>query len=130
MRAFALLSLIPLAACVGTDRHEGFTATTQYSFLYSAHTSTLMTANDDGEAERIRQAWLVDALKAHAMCADGYVIDTRRLVPEPATLHGPQFGNGGDILYSGRCSGFSPPAVAPIPAVAPVPIVPAKPVRG
>jgi hypothetical protein len=122
MRAFALLCLIPLAGCVGSDRHEGFTATTPTSFLYSAHTSTVMTENDDGEAERIRQGWLAAALKAHAMCEDGYIVDTRRFVPEPGTASGPQFGNGGDIVYSGRCivPGVPPAPVAPPPAVPPV----------
>ena len=109
MRALVLLCLIPLGAlaltgCVGSDRHEGFTATGPSSFLYSAQTSTLMTENDDGEAERIRQGWLVAALKAHAMCPNGYIVDTRRFVPGPPTASGPQFSNGGDILYSGRCT--------------------------
>jgi hypothetical protein len=129
MRARALLCLIPLgmlplAGCVGSDRHEGFTATSPTSFLYSARTSTMMTENDDGEAERIRQGWLGAALKAHAMCPDGYVVDTRRFVPEPGTASGPQFGNGGDIVYAGRCI---VPGVPPAP-VAPPPQVPA--VRG
>ena len=122
MRARALLCLIPLAACVGSDRHEGFTATSPSSFLYSARTSTMMTENDDGEAERIRQGWLVAALKAHAMCADGYVVDTRRFVPGPPTASGPQFSNGGDIVYAGRCTalGAPPPSIAPAPPVPPV----------
>jgi hypothetical protein len=122
MRVLALLCLVPLAACVGADRHEGFSATGPNSFLYSAETSTMMTENDDGAAERIRQGWLVAALKAHGMCDDGYVVDTRRFVPGPPTASGPQFSNGGDILYSGRCLG---------PGVMPAPIVPvAPPVRG
>ncbi|HEU0218903.1 MAG TPA: hypothetical protein VFQ90_19760 [Stellaceae bacterium] len=123
MRARALLYVIPglalLAGCVGTDRHEGFTATGPNSFLYSARTSTVMTENDDGTAERIRQGWLVAALQTHGMCPDGYVIDTRRLVPGPPTPAGPQFSNGGDILYAGRCTA---PSVAPIP-VAPPPMM-------
>jgi hypothetical protein len=105
MRALVLLCLIPLAACVGTDRREGFTATGPNSFLYSARTSTVMTENDDGTAERIRQDWLVEALKAHAMCANGFVVDKRRFLPGPPTDAGPQFSNGGDILYTGRCVG-------------------------
>jgi hypothetical protein len=125
MRAFALLCLISLVGCVGSDRHEGFTATGPNSFLYSAATSTAMTENDDGAAERIRQGWLVAALKAHAMCADGYVVDTRRIIPGPPTDAGPQFSNGGDILYSGRCL----VAGAPPPPAAPTPIMP-PPVRG
>jgi hypothetical protein len=122
MRVLAVLCLIPLAGCVGADRYEGFTATGPNSFLYSAATSTMMTENDDGAAERIRQGWLVAALKAHAMCEDGYVVDTRRFVPGPPTASGPQFSNGGDILYSGRC--LAPGAIPPV-ASPPVP-----PVRG
>ena len=105
MRALALLCVIPLAACVGSDRHEGFTATGPSAFLYSARTSTLMTENDDGEAERIRRDWLVKALKTHAMCANGFVVDTRRFVPNSPTDAGLQFSNGGNIVYAGRCTG-------------------------
>jgi hypothetical protein len=121
MRALALLWLIPLAACVGTDRHEGFTATGPASFLYSARTSTVLTENDDGAAERIRRDWLAQALKANAMCASGFVIDTRRLVPNSPTDAGPQFSNGGDILYAGRCiaPGALPPSIAPSPPLIP-----------
>lgn len=105
MRALAFLCLLPLAACVGSDREEGFTATGPAAFLYSAHTSTLMTQNDDGEAERIRRDWLVKALRVHAMCSNGFVVDTRRFVPDPPTDSGPQFSNGGNIVYAGRCTG-------------------------
>jgi hypothetical protein len=125
MRALLLLCLVPLAGCVGSDRHEGFTATGPASFLYSAQTSTVMTENDDGAAERIRQGWLAAALKAHAMCGDGFVVDTRRFVPGPPTASGPQFSNGGDILYSGRCLIAGAPAVPIAPPPASVP-----PVRG
>jgi hypothetical protein len=127
MRALFLFCLIPLAGCVGTDRHEGFTATGPNSFLYSAQTSTVMTENDDGAAERIRQGWLVAALKAHSMCDTGYVIDSRRFVPGPPTASGPQFSNGGDILYAGRCTAAGP-SVLPAP-IAPIPVM-APPVRG
>lgn len=123
MRALALLCLISLAGCVGSDRYEGFTATSPYSFLYSARTSTMMTENDDGAAERIRQGWLVAALKTNGMCADGFVVDTRRYVPGPPSEAGPQFANGGDIVYSGRCLIAGAPA--PVPPLPPVP-----PVRG
>ena len=109
MRLFALLCLLSLVGCVGTARVEGFGATGPASFLYSAHTNTVMTANDDGTAERLRRGWIADALVAHAMCPDGYVIDTRHFV---ADADGP-FGNGGDILYAGRC--LQEPAPAPPP---------------
>jgi hypothetical protein len=99
MRVLALLCVLVLAGCVGSAREEGFTATGVRSFLYSARTNTVMTENDDGTAERLRREWIADALGAHSMCPAGYVIDTRRFVPDGI---GP-FANGGDILYSGRC---------------------------
>src|ERR1700745_1501624 len=98
MRVLALLCLLSLTACLGSVRQEGFTASGPAAFLYSAHTNTVMTENDDGVAERLRRDWIADAVRYHAMCPDGYVIDTRHLVPDAV---GP-FGNGGDILYSGR----------------------------
>ena len=105
MRAVAVLCLLSLAGCVGSARIEGFAANGPDIFLYSAHTNAVMTANDDGVAERLRRDWIADAVKSHAMCADGYVIDTRRFVPDAI---GP-FGNGGDILYAGRCLVDVPP---------------------
>lgn len=99
MRALALICLMSLSGCVWSARVEGFTATSPAAFLYSAHTNAVLTANDDGTAERLRRDWIADAVRAHAMCPVGYVVDTRRFVPD---ADGP-FGNGGDILYSGRC---------------------------
>jgi hypothetical protein len=99
MRPFVLFCLLSIAGCVGSVRQEGFAASGPSSFLYSAHTDTVMTANDDGTAERLRRDWIADALQAHSMCPVGYVVDTRRFVPDAV---GP-FGNGGDILYAGRC---------------------------
>lgn len=99
MRVVALLCVVALAGCVGTARKEGFAATGPAAFLYSAHTNTVMTANDDGVAERIRRDWLADAVKTNNMCGNGYVVDSRHFVPE---INGP-FGNGGDIVYAGRC---------------------------
>jgi hypothetical protein len=99
MRIFALLCLAPLVGCTWSSRVEGFAATGPASFLYSAHTNAVMTENDDGGAERLRRDWLADALKAHGMCAGGYVVEQRRFVVD---ANGP-FGNGGDIVYAGRC---------------------------
>ena len=99
MRALALLCCLTLAGCVGSARVEGFTATGPAAFLYSARTDTVMNENDDGTAERLRRDWLADAVRAHAMCPAGYVVDSRRFVPDAI---GP-FGNGGDVLYAGRC---------------------------
>ena len=110
MRPLALLCLLSLVGCVGSAREEGFTATAPAAFLYSAHTNTVMTANDDGTAERLRRDWIADAVHVHGMCPVGYVIDTRRFV---ADTNGP-FGNGGDILYAGRCLGPGAPAPLPV----------------
>jgi hypothetical protein len=126
MRALLLLCLIPLVGCVGSDRREGFAETGPNSFLYSARTSTVMTENDDGAAEHIRQNWLAAALHAHAMCPNGYIVDNRRFVSGPPTEAGPQFSNGGDIVYAGRCI---PPNIAQAP-VAPVPQVLVPATRG
>ncbi|MBV8493694.1 MAG: hypothetical protein JO162_09480 [Alphaproteobacteria bacterium] len=109
-RVLALFCLVLLIGCRGTTRDEGFAVTGPGAFLYSAHTNAVMTENDDGTAERLRRDWIVDALKSHAMCPDGYVIDTRRFVPHAI---GP-FGNGGDILYSGRCLLNLPPPPPPV----------------
>ncbi len=109
MRLFALLCLFALAGCVGSARNEGFGATGPQSFLYSAHTNAVMTENDDGAAERLRREWIADALVAHAMCADGYVIETRHFVPEQER----PLANGGDILYTGRCLQEPPPPPRP-----------------
>jgi hypothetical protein len=107
VRVLCLLCFL-LIGCRGTVRHEGFAMAGPDAFLYSAHTNTVMTENDDGEAERLRRDWIVDALRFHGMCPDGYVIDTRRSVPDAV---GP-FGNGGDVLYSGRCVNNVPPPVS------------------
>jgi hypothetical protein len=107
MRALVLLCLLSLAGCVGSARKEGFSVTGPTSFLYSAATNTVMTPNDDGVAERLRRDWIADAVQAHAMCPDGYVVDTRRFVPHATA-------NGGDILYAGRCLEPPPP---PVPAI-------------
>jgi hypothetical protein len=107
MRALFVVCLLSLAGCVGSVRQEGFAASGPASFLYSAHTNTVMTANDDGAAERLRRDWIADALEVHAMCPVGYVIDTRRFVPDAI---GP-FANGGDVLYAGRCLVAGPPPV-------------------
>src|SRR3954447_11624419 len=91
-----LLGLVALAGCAEQPRVEGFTATGPRSFLYEARTNTVMTANDDGAAERIRRYWIADAVMVNALCMQGYVVDRRSFVPDPA-------GNGGAIRYSGRC---------------------------
>src|SRR5260370_15157810 len=110
MRVLALCCILSLIGCTGSVHQEGFSATGPAAFLYSAHTNTVMTANDDGTAERLRRDWIADAVQAHGMCADGYVIDTRRFVPDAV---GP-FGNGGHILYAGRCLQHTAPPPFPV----------------
>ena len=102
MRALVVPFLLVLASCIIDNdqvRVDSFTAATPGTFTYSAHTNTVMTENDDGAAEQIRRDWLAEALTANRMCGAGYVIETRRFV-QP--WEGP-FGNGGDIVYTGRC---------------------------
>ncbi len=89
MRLFVLCCLFSLLGCVGSARIEGFAANGPAAFLYSARTNTVMTANDDG-----------------TVCPVGYVVDRRHYVPD---ANGP-FGNGGEILYAGRCLQDNPPA--------------------
>jgi hypothetical protein len=102
MRALVLACLAVLAGCIIDNdrvRVDNFTADTPATFTYDAWTNTVMTANDDGEAEQIRRDWLAEALTANGMCAAGYVVETRRF-EQP--WDGP-FGKGGDIVYTGRC---------------------------
>ena len=101
--ALGLVLVAALGGCESVQREtarvEGLTATAPGAFLYSAQTNTVMTENDDGAAERIRRDWLADAVQANGMCRDGYVVDTRRFIADAAG----RFGNGGWILYGGRC---------------------------
>ena len=102
LRMLAFAGLVSLGGCIIDNdpvRVESFTADTPQTFTYGAQTNTVMTANDDGAAERIRRDWLAEALNANAMCGAGYVIETRRLVQTSDGL----FGNGGDVVYTGRC---------------------------
>jgi len=102
MRAAALVAIVAmvlLVGCGGDVRAVKLTPGTGGSFTFSAHTNTVMTENDDGAAELIRRDWLADALRLSGTCRSGYLVDGRRFVqPESAP-----FGNGGDIVYSGRC---------------------------
>ena len=102
MRAPVILLLAAMAGCIIDNdqvRVDSFTPDTPGTFTYRAQTNTVMTANDDGAAEQIRRDWLAETLTANGLCGAGYVIETRRFV-QPG--EGP-FGNGGDIVYTGRC---------------------------
>lgn len=127
MRTLALaglvssLSLAALSGCIDNDqvRVQSFAAGPDRSFTYSAATNTVMTANDDGAAERLRRDWLAETMISQGVCSGGYVVYQRRLVvpPQrpafnaprndlvPAAIAGPEasFGNGGDVAYSGSC---------------------------
>jgi hypothetical protein len=102
MRAPVILLLAAMAGCIIDNDQvhiDSFTSDTPGTFTYRAQTNTVMTENDDGAAEQIRRNWLAESLNANGMCGAGYVIETRRFV-QPG--EGP-FGNGGDIVYTGRC---------------------------
>ena len=69
------------------------------TFVFSAQTNTVMTPNDDGEAERIRRDWLAEELNAHGMCSAGYVVEIRQLLDPPDAPS----SNAHDVVYTGRC---------------------------
>ena len=111
------LSLASLGGCIDNDRVrvQSLSAEPGGSFTYRAQTDTVMTANDDGAAERIRRDWLAQTLLARGMCNAGYVVYQRRLevapqrpvLAEAASPATPAvtslFGNGGDVVYTGSC---------------------------
>jgi hypothetical protein len=102
MRVLFILLLAAMTGCIIDNdqvRVDSFTSEKPGTFTYSAQTNTVMTENDDGAAEQIRRDWLAEALAANGMCGAGYVIETRRF-EQPS---GGPFGNGGDIVYTGRC---------------------------
>lgn len=100
MLAFAGLALlISLGGCNDQLRVVSFTADPAGTFVFTAQTNTVMTPNDDGEAEKIRRDWLADELNARGMCSAGYFVEIRRLVEPPDTPS----SNAHDVVYSGRC---------------------------
>lgn len=115
MRALALasfassLALTALCGCAEPARVQSFTPGPNGSFVFSAGTNTVMTENSDGAAEEIRRDWLAQTLEAQGLCRAGYVIYQRNLVipPQRPAFSSPpntlDFGNGGDVVYSGSC---------------------------
>jgi hypothetical protein len=102
VRMLALAGLILLGGCIiDNDRVQvvSFAADPAGTFVFTAQTNTVMTENDDGEAEQIRRDWLADELNAHEMCAAGYFVEIRRLVEPPDAPS----SNAHDVVYSGRC---------------------------
>jgi hypothetical protein len=102
VRSFVLSCLALLVGCIIDNdrvRVENLVAESPESFVFAAQTNTVMTPNDDGEAEEIRRDWLAQELIAHGMCPAGYVVETRELVELPE----PPGTNAHDIVYKGRC---------------------------
>lgn len=102
MRMLAFAGLVLLGGCIiGNDplRVVSFEADPAGAFVFTAQTNTVMTENDDGEAEQIRRDWLADELNSHGMCAAGYFVEIRRLVEPPDA----PATNAHDVVYSGRC---------------------------
>jgi hypothetical protein len=92
-------AMVALAGCANNARVTSLTPGSGGSFTFKAHTNTVMTENDDGAAEQIRRDWMADALTSSGTCRTGYVITYRRFAQPDTGL----FGNGGDIVYDGRC---------------------------
>ena len=102
MRVPVLTCLLLLGGCIIDNdpvRVANFVADPAGTFVFTAQTNTVMTANDDGEAEQIRRLWLAEELTSHGMCSAGYVIETRQLVQPPDVPS----TNAHDVVYSGRC---------------------------
>ena len=99
MRMLVFASLVLLCGCNDQVRVVSFETDPAGSFVFTAQTNTVMTENDDGEAEQIRRDWLDDELNARGMCAAGYVVEIRRLVEPPDAPS----SNAHDVVYSGRC---------------------------
>lgn len=100
MRALPLAFLVLLVlGCNDRLRVESFAVNPNGTFIFTAQTNTVMTPNDDGEAEQIRRDWLAETLAANGMCGVGYVVETRRLAEPP---NAPST-NTHDVVYTGRC---------------------------
>ena len=98
MRMLAFAGLVLLGGCNDRLRVVSFEADPAGTFVFTAQTNTVMTENEDGEAEQIRRDWLADELNARGMCSAGYFVEIRRLEPPDAPS-----SNAHDVVYSGRC---------------------------
>jgi hypothetical protein len=102
MRAPVLAYLVLLGGCIIDNdrvRVASLVVDPVGTFVFTAQTNTVMTPNDDGEAEQIRRDWLAEELTARGMCDAGYVVETRQLVEPPDSPP----TNAHDVVYSGRC---------------------------
>src|SRR5256885_16359514 len=97
----ASAGLVWLGGCIIGNaplRFVSFEADPAGAFVFTAQTNTVMTENDDGEAEQIRRDWLADELNSHGMCAAGYFVEIRRLVEPPDA----PATNAHDVVHNGR----------------------------
>jgi hypothetical protein len=99
VRMLAFAGLVLLGGCNDQLRVVNLAADPAGTFVFTAQTNTVMTENDDGEAEQIRRDWLADELNARGMCSAGYFVEIRRLVEPPDAPS----SNAHDVVYSGRC---------------------------
>jgi hypothetical protein len=99
VRMFAFACLVLLGGCNDQLRVVRFEADPAGTFVFTAQTNTVMTENDDGEAEQIRRDWLADELNARGRCGAGYFVEIRRLVEPPDAPS----SNAYDVVYAGRC---------------------------
>jgi hypothetical protein len=99
MRALTIVCLVLLGGCNDRLRVDSFAGNPDGTFIYGVRTNTVMTENDDGEAEQIRRGWLAEEVTENRMCPTGYVVEIRRLLPAPE----PPPSNAHDVLYTGRC---------------------------
>jgi aerobic-type carbon monoxide dehydrogenase small subunit (CoxS/CutS family) len=102
VRVLALACIALLGGCIIDNdrlRIESFAPNPDGTFVFTAQTNTVMTENEDGEAEQIRRDWLAEDLTASGMCTAGYVIEIRRLIQLPDAPE----SNAHDVVYTGRC---------------------------
>ena len=99
MRALTIACLVLLGGCNDRLRVDSFVLNPDGTFVYTAQTNTVMTENDDGEAEQIRRDWLAEEVTENGMCPSGYVVEIRRLLPAQE----PPSSNAHDVVYTGRC---------------------------
>jgi aerobic-type carbon monoxide dehydrogenase small subunit (CoxS/CutS family) len=99
MRALTIACLVLLGGCNDSLRVDSLAVNPNGTFVYTAQTNTVMTENDDGEAEQIRRDWLAEEVTENGMCPSGYVVEIRRLLPVPE----PPSSNAHNVVYTGRC---------------------------
>jgi hypothetical protein len=101
----AATTAIALAACAAFERFDmaEFWPQGERTFAFLARASLGRSAGAGGSAEAERIDWIRDALAAHGMCPDGWIITERTPLRRGRTalLGYPDH----DILYRGICAG-------------------------